>query len=46
MINEVDCVELGLACADACKALHRWADGKQGGHLSQPILEAIEQLTT
>lgn len=46
MINEVDFVELGLACADVCKALDRGINGKQVDQLSQPVLGAIEDLTT
>jgi len=46
MINEADYVELGLACASVCKALARGTDGRRGDQLSQPVLKAIEQLTT
>jgi len=45
MINEVDRVGLGLACADVCIALDRGVKGRETSGLSQPILEAIEQLT-
>jgi hypothetical protein len=46
MINEQDCVDLGLSCADVCKALDRGLEGKQLDELSQSVLEAIQQLTT
>jgi len=46
MANEADFVELGLACADVCKALARGTDGRRVDQLSQSILDAIEQLTT
>ena len=45
MANESDYVELGLACADVCKALHRGMNGKTLDDLSQSVREAIEQLT-
>jgi hypothetical protein len=46
MINRVDYVELGLACAEVCGALERGVAGKQGDKLSSPVLEAIGRLTT
>ena len=46
MISRVDYVELGLACADVCRALDRGLKGRQVDELDQPVLEAIEQLTT
>ena len=46
MINEVDYVDLGLACADVCRVLDRGIRGRQVNELAQPVLEAIEQLTT
>ena len=46
MINEVDLVELGLTCADICRALDRGTKGRQVNELNQLVLEAIEQLTT
>ena len=45
MINQADYVELGLVCADVCKALNRGMNGRQASGLSQPVSEAIEQLT-
>ena len=46
MINEVDYVDLGLACADVCRALGRGMSGRRVEELSQSVLEAIGQLTT
>jgi hypothetical protein len=45
MTNEEDCVELGLACADACIALSRGLKGKLLKDLSESVNEAIKQLT-
>ena len=46
MINERDYVDLGLNCADICKALDRGTNGKRLDDLSQSVCEAINQLTT
>ena len=46
MINKLDYVELGLACADVCKALDRGMNGRRADELSQSVREAIEQLAT
>ena len=46
MMNKADYVELGLACADVCKALDRGMEGRRADELSQSVLEAIEQLTS
>ena len=46
MANKSEYVELGLACADVCKALERGMNGKKRDDLSQPVREAIGQLTT
>ena len=46
MVSEVDYVELGLACADVCRALARGTDGRRVDQLSQSVLKAIEQLAT
>ena len=46
MVNETDYVELGLACADVCRALDRRLNGRRIDQLSQPVFEAIGQLTT
>ena len=45
MANESDCVDLGLACADVCKALDRGMKGKTLDDVSQSVRDAIEQLT-
>lgn len=45
MINEVDYVDLGLACADACKALEGVVNKRRVDRLSQSVLRAITQLT-
>ena len=44
--NEVDYVDLGLACADVCRALDRGMDGRRTDELSQSVFAAIGQLTT
>ena len=46
MVNKLDYVELGLACADVCRALDRGMSGRRMGELSQSVREAIGQLTT
>jgi len=46
MTNKLDCVELGLACADVCSALDRGMGGKRPDELNRSVCEAIEQLTT
>lgn len=46
MANEQDYIELGLNCADICKALDRGMSGKRVDVLSQSLREAINQLTT
>ena len=45
-VNEQDCVDLGLSCAKACKALDQGLKGRRLDELSQSVLEAIQQLTT
>jgi hypothetical protein len=45
MANEQDYVDLGLYCADICRALDRGMGGKRLEVLSQPVCEAINQLT-
>ena len=45
MINEVDYVDLGLACADVCRVLDRGMNGRRVDELSHSVVEAIEQLT-
>lgn len=44
--NERDYVELGLSCADVCRALDRGMSGKKPEDLAQSVREAINQLTT
>jgi hypothetical protein len=46
MTNEQDYVDLGLNCADICRALDRGTNGKKPGDLGQSVCEAINQLTT
>jgi len=46
MANEGDYIELGLACADVCKALDRGIDGRRSDNFSRSVREAIEQLMT
>jgi hypothetical protein len=45
MVNEEDCIELGLACADVCTALSRGLNGKQSKDLNDSVCQAINQLT-
>ena len=45
MANKSDYVELGLACANVCRALDRGMNGKKMDDLSQSVREAIAQLT-
>jgi len=46
MANKTDYVELGLACADVCRALDRGIDGRRLDEFNRSVGEAIEQLTT
>ena len=46
MANEQDYVELGLSCADICKALDRGMNGKKLNDLGRSVCDAINQLTT
>ena len=46
MANEVDYVELGLACADVCTALDRGLNGRPLKDLNSSAYEAVSQLTT
>ena len=45
MMNKMDYVELGLACAEVCIALDRGLSGKKPDDLSNSVHEAIGQLT-
>ena len=46
MTNKTDYVDLGLSCADVCKALDRGMNGRRVDQLSQSVFEAIQQLAT
>ena len=46
MVNQIDYVELGLACAEVCTALDRGLSGKRLSDLNDAVCEAIKQLTT
>jgi len=46
MTNKTDYIEIGLACANVCRALDRGIDGRRLDELSRSVGEAIEQLTT
>jgi len=45
MINQMEYVELGMACADVCTALDRGLNGKRLNDLNNSVCEAINQLT-
>ena len=45
MVNQIDYVELGLACAEVCAALSRGLSGKKLNDLSNSVCEAIKRLT-
>jgi hypothetical protein len=44
--NRIDCVELGLACADVCRTLDRGMNGRKADQFNRSVFEAIGQLTT
>ena len=46
MANEQDYVDLGLSCANVCKALERGTNGKSLDDLGKSVRDAIQQLTT
>ena len=46
MINQMDYVELGLACAEVCTALDRGLKGKKLDDLDNSVCDAINQFTT
>jgi len=46
MANELDYFELGLSCADICRALDRGMDGRRLEEFNQSVCDAINQLTT
>ena len=45
MANKTDYVELGLTCANVCKALDRGMRGKKPDDLNHSVCGAIEDLT-
>ena len=45
-MNQMDYVDLGLACAEVCTVLDRGLKGKSLNDLNDSVLEAIKQLTT
>jgi len=45
MVDRLDYVELGLICADACSTLDRGVSERGSDELSQPVRDAIAQLT-
>ena len=46
MIDEVDYVDLGLACAGVCRTLERGLKETRADEPNRPVLEAIKRLTT
>ena len=46
MANKTDYVDLGIICADVCRALERGTNGKGPDDLNQSVREAIAQLKT
>ena len=46
MANDQDYVDLGLSCANICKALERGMGEKKLNDLSKSVRDAINQLTT
>ena len=44
MIKKADYVELGLTCADVCKALNQGIGTRREDQLGQPVLKAVERL--
>lgn len=46
MANEQEYADLGLNCADICRALDRGINGKKLDDLNHSVREAISQLTT
>ena len=45
-MNESDYTELGLFCADVCRALDRVTNGKKPEELSRPVHDGINRLTS
>ena len=46
MANKLDYVELGLSCANICRALDRGMSGRKLDDLDRSVCDAISQLTT
>lgn len=46
VINEPDCVELGLSCANVCRTLERGTNGKKQDELGPPVYNAINQFVS
>jgi hypothetical protein len=46
MVDEVDYIDLGLVCAEVCRALDRGLKGRRADGLTRSVLEAIERFTT
>ena len=46
MGNKQDFLDLGMFCADVCKALCRALDGSGSDELGESVHEAIRQLKT
>ena len=44
--NKLDYVELGLTCANICRALDRGMSGRKLDDLNRSVCDAINQLTT
>ena len=45
MVNNLEYVELGLSCANICKALDRGMNGRRPEEFSQSVCDAINELT-
>ena len=41
MVDEPHCIELGLLCADVCRALDRVTNGKKLDELGQSVRDAM-----
>ena len=45
MVNEQECVELGLSCAGVCEVLDQGLKGRRVNELSPSVLGAIQRFT-
>jgi len=45
MIENPDCVELGLSCAHVCRTLDQGTNGRKQDELSLSVYDAMNQLT-